>query len=388
MRQRHYPGEALFVDYAGTKIPWENLKHNRRKEFAEVFVSALGYSDKIFAWASRSQSTEDWVEAHNQAFSFYGGVPEAVVTDNLKAAVIKASPELVLNRTYLEQAKYYGFVIIPARVRKPQDKAKAEHAVLLVSRWIIARLRGGTFYSIEEINQAIMELLIELNNRSLRNYPGTRQSRFEEGDKSALKPHPEKPFEYAVWEPECKVSPDYHIKVLKHWYSVPFHLVGERVEARVSFNMVEIFHQNQRVASHRRCSEIGGFTTDKVHMSPAHQRYAEQALDDYVDWAKAYGPATEAVIRAQFAKHHNHSMVARSACNQLQKLANLHEPAEFESACRRAVDIASMTVKSITSILRTGLHRLANEEEEASSQIPLPIHANIRGASYFAQGGL
>ncbi|MAY42509.1 MULTISPECIES: IS21 family transposase [unclassified Neptuniibacter] len=386
MRQRHYPGEAMFVDYAGTRIPWLNLKKGKRKEYAQVFVAVLGHSDLTFAWASRSQNSEDWIEAHNQALAFFGGVPEAVIPDNLKSAVIKTKPELVLNRTYKEMSKHYEFVILPSRVRRPQDKAKAEHGVLLVTRWIIALLKERLFYSIEEINQAILELLLELNNRSLRNYPGTRLSRFEEGDKLALRPLPEKPFEYAVWEPECSVGKDYHIKVQRHWYSVPFHLIGEKVEARISFNMVEIYYQNQRIAFHRRSTDEGGFTTDKAHMSPAHQSYSEQDLSSFVEWARQYGPATEAVIRAQFDKHHSHSMVARSACNQLLKLANLYEPAEFESACSRAVDIASLTVKSVRSILRTGLYKLVHED--VISQAQLPLHENVRGASYYAQGGL
>lgn len=385
MRLRHYPGEAMFVDYAGTRLPWSNLAKGSNQEWAEVFVAVLGHSNKTFVWASRSQSSEDWIEAHNQALGFFAGVPEAVIPDNLKAAVIKTKPNLVINRTYEEQAKYYGFVIIPARVRKPQDKAKAEQGVLFVTRWIIARLRERTFYSIDEINQAIAELLPELNHRPLRNFPGTRQSRFEEGDQKALRPLPEKSFEYAVWEPACKIGQDYHIKVHKHWYSVPFHLVGEQVESRVSFNMVEIFHQSQRVACHRRSTEDGNFTTDKSHMAPAHKGYADQDLTGFVEWAKRFGPATEAVVRAQFDKHHAHSMIARNACNQLLKLSRLYKGDEFESACKRAVDIASLTVKSVQSILRTGLHKV--EKDDHYHQVPLPLHENLRGAEYYAQGG-
>lgn len=384
MRLRHYPGEAMFVDYAGKTVPWRNRENGNREEQAQVFIAVLGYSSLTFAWASRSQSSEDWIEAHNQAFQFIGGVPEAVVPDNLKAAVTTAGSNLVLNRTYSEMARYYQCVILPARVRKPQDKAKAEQGVLFATRWIIARLRERTFYSIAEINQAIAELLPTLNQRPLRNYPGCRQSRFEEGDQQALRPLPESPFEFAVWEPAQKVGRDYHVKVLGHWYSVPFHLVAEKVEARISFNMVELFHQHKRVASHQRSREEGGFTTDRGHLAPPHLAYANQDLAGFLAWAQPYGPATEAVIRAQFDSHHEQSMIARNACNNLKKLARLYEPEEFESACARAEAIASLTIKSVTSILRTGLHKLAGDDKPP---VPLPSHANVRGAHYYAQGG-
>ncbi len=386
MRQRHYPGEVMYVDYAGTLIPWIDQKNGDVKREAQVFVAVLGHSNNTFVWASRSQKLGDWIEAHNLALYFFGGVPEAVVPDNLKSAVTKPGSNLVLNRTYEEMARYYDFVIIPARIMKARDKAKVEQGVLFSTRWIIARLLERTFYSIEEINQAIAELLPELNERPLRNYPGTRQSRFEEGDKQALAPLPEHPFEFAVWVPAQKVGKDYHIRVHGHWYSVPFNLVGEEVEVRVTHNMLEFIHQNKRVAIHQLHHEEGGFTTDRSHMPPSHQAYADQDLDGFVKWAKDYGPSTEAVVRAQFEKHHAHSIVARNACNNLCKLARLYEMDEFESACARAEEIASLTVKSVQSILRTGLYKLDNSE--LSTQQQLPLHDNVRGSSYYTQGGV
>lgn len=385
MRQRHYPGEAMYVDYAGTIIPWIDQKNNGVKREAQIFIAVLGHSNKTFMMASRSQKLEDWIEAHNRALYYFGGVPEAVIPDNLKSAVTKPGPNLVLNRTYEEMARYYCFVIIPARVKKPKDKAKAEQGVLFATRWITARLLERTFYSIEEINQAIAELLPELNERPLRNYPGTRQSRFEEGDKRALASLPEHPFKFAVWVPAQKVGKDYHIRVYGHWYSLPFSLVGEEVEARVTHNMVEITHQNKRVATHQRQHEEGGFTTDRAHMAPSHKAYADQDLGGFVKWAKDFGPSTEAVVRAQFDKHHKHSMIARNACNNLRKLARLYDSADFEAACARAEEIASLTVKSVQSILRTGLYKL--DDSELSTQHQLPVHDNVRGSSYYTQGG-
>ena len=260
----------------------------------------LGCSNYTFVWASKSQRIEDWIDAHIQSFEFFGGVTESIVPDNLKSAVTKPGRDPELNRTYQEMASHYGPVILPARVRKPQDKAKAEAAVLHVSRWILAPLKERTFFNVEEINQAIQMLLPALNSRPFKDLPGSRQSRYEEIDRPALRPLPVKRFEYAEWVTPIKVRDDYHVRVLKHFYSVPFHLTQEQVEARITRSMVEIYHQSKRVAAHIRSYEEGGTTTDKKHMAPQHLGYAEQNLEVYLSWAKRFGPAAQAVVRAQY----------------------------------------------------------------------------------------
>ena len=385
MRLRHYPGEAMQVDYCGSTIPWTDSKTGEIRQ-AQVFVACLGYSSYTFAWASRSQSLGDFIEAHIRAFGYFKGVPVIIVPDNLKSAVTQPGLDIVLNRSYQAMAQHYGPEIIPARVRKPQDKGKAGQAVLMVSRWIITALRNHNFFSVADINEAITELLPKLNGRPLRNYPGTRQSRYEEHDLPALKPLPEKPFEFSEWVTKQKVAKDYHIKIHKHFYSVPFYLVGEYVEARVSQHLVEIFHLNKRVASHVRSHEEGGFTVDNNHMPPQRLAYANQNLEGFVKWAKDYGRATESVIRAQYDGQSEHSMIAARACSKLQKLARTEDLLDFEAACQRAIDIASPTAKSIQSILRTGLFRLNRTDLE--HQVPLPIHENVRGASYYTDRGL
>jgi len=352
---------------------------------AQVFVACLGYSNYTFAWASKSQSLGDFIEAHIRSFEFFKGVPAVLIPDNLKSAVTRPGRDLVLNRSYQAMAQHYGTQIIPARVRKPQDKGKAEQAVLMVSRKIIAALRSYTFFSIAEINEAIAELLPKVNRRSLRNYSGTPETR-SEADRQAQKPLPDQPFEFSEWVTKQKVAKDYHIKIHKHFYSVPFYLIGEYVEARVSQHLVEIFHLNKRVASHVRSHEEGGFTVDKNHMAPQHLAYANRDLEGFVKWAKDYGRATEAVIRAQYDGQPEHSMIAARACSKLQKLARTEELADYEAACQRAIDIASPTAKSIQSILRTGLFRLNRPDLE--HQVHLPLHENVRGASYYTDRGL
>lgn len=385
MRLNRYPGEAMFVDYAGTLIPYTVIETGEEKK-AQVFIAVLGWSSYTFVHASRSQRIEDFTESHNQAVLYFGGSPEAWVPDNLKAAVIKAGQNLILNRTYQEMSAYYGSVVVPARARKPKDKALAEQAVLHVSRWITARLLERKFFSVDEINQAILELLPELNERPMREYDGSRRSRFEETEKAALKPLPAQRFEFAEWVSRQKVGRDYHVKVLGHWYSVPYRLVAEYVEARVSHKVVELFHRSRRIATHiRYFGAAGGFTTDPQHMPAHHLAYAEQGQDSFVSWAQCIGPNVVSLVRSQYDGKRNQSMVANKACSNLKALARLYEPADFEAACKRAIEIASPTVKSVKSILKTGLYKLGADQEVIPQS--LPEHGNVRGAQYYQQGG-
>jgi transposase len=188
MRHEHRAGEKLFVDYAGQAVEIVDPATGAINK-AQIFVAVLGAGSYTYAEATASQSLEDWIGAHVRAFSFYGGVPEAVVPDNLKSGVSKACRyEPDINPTYNDLARHYQTVILPARVRKPRDKAKAEAGVLLVERWILARLRKHTFFSLDELNREIKRLLRDLNNKPFKKLPGSRKSRFEEIDKPALKP--------------------------------------------------------------------------------------------------------------------------------------------------------------------------------------------------------
>lgn len=382
MRQKHRAGEMVYVDFAGRTVPYTDLATGEKRQ-AQIFIGVLGCSNYTFVYAVPSQSTPDWIDAHNRMYQFFGGVPRVVVPDNLKAAVVRAGGELILNRTYLEQSKHYGVVILPARVRHPQDKSKAEGGVLLASRWILVKFRHTQFFSIEEINAAITELLWQLNERPFKRLPGCRRSRFEELDRPMLSPLPGTPFEYAEWTSANKVGPDYHMHVKGHYYSVPHALVGARVDARVTCKMVELFNKGRRVASHVRSFEVGGHTTLPAHQPKAHRHYAELTSEQLLEWAKSMGTAAEAAVQFQFDSQ-PYPLLGLKACSRLKRLAKDYGTKRFDAACRRAQAIGSLTVKSIKSILQRGLTELSDEQKPI--QVNLPFHHNVRGSTYYTDG--
>lgn len=382
MRMVHHAGECVFVDFAGLTIPWDD---NGIKRKAYIFVAVSGASNYTFALATRDQTIESWIDAHNRMFLFFGGVHQVVVPDNLKSAVISPGSFPILNRTYLEMARHFGITIAPARVRKPQDKSKAEAGVLFVSRWITAPLRRRNFFSLEEINYAIKELLPALNERKFRRLPGSRLSRFLEIDKPALKPLPLKEFECVTWVHEQKVPSDYHLYIEDHAYSVPYGFVGKSVEACYSLSCVQFFHDHQRIASHKRSFEKNGRTLDASHMPHGHKAYAERQLNDFLMWAKPIGVYAISAVEAQFDGKPEYSYSAAVACDKLKRLCTLHGQPRFEAACKRAYSLQSMTVKTIRSILTRKVDSL--EIPESVETENFPIHQNVRGAEYYAPGG-
>lgn len=383
MRQVHGAGEAVYVDFAGRTLPWTDSKTGERHE-AQLFVGGLGASQYTFAYACCSQKQADWIDANTWMLTFFGGVPQCVVPDNLKAAVIKPGKEPELNRSYRDWAAHNGCVIEPARVRRPQDKSLAEIGVLMVTRWITVVLRRRQFFSLAEINAAIVPLLKALNERPFKRLSGCRRSRFEELDKPQLRPLPPEPYEYAQWLAAQKVPPDYHLYVHQHAYSVPYQLVGQKVEARLGHNTVAFFHKHRQVALHVRSNVVGGSTTLDSHHPRSHQAYAKQHLEQFQQWAAQIGPHTEALVKSQFEGKPSHAVSGTRACSQLQKLAGLYGCARLEAACRCASDIHSLTVSSVRSILQC---HLDNQEDEAPRQVSLPLHSNVRGPDYFDQGG-
>lgn len=384
MRLHHVAGEVVYTDFCGQR-PAYRPPNSVKPKLVEIFVACMGCSDNIFAYAVASQKIVHWIEAHNAMFQFYGGVPEVEVPDNLKSAVIKAGKIPEINRTFNDLANHYGIAIIPSRVRKPQDKAKAENAVKLVTRWIINKLKQETFFSIAEINTRIAELLQILNDRPFKKIPGTRNTRFEEFDKPMLKPLPAHQFEYAEWVSKQKVGPDYHVYVNDHAYSVPFTLVSEFVEARLSEKVVELYFDGKRVATHTRQYEPGAHTTNPEHRPEKHKAYADQTAENFVKWSSAIGPAAMHVVYAQFEGKPDYSYVGRSACSQLRSLAKQYGNERFEQACTRAEAIRSCTVKSIRSILQRKLDLADVDDMPLQGQ--LPLHQNVRGSEYFEMGG-
>jgi transposase len=380
LRQSFRAGEKLFVDYAGQTIPITDPMTGQSRQ-AVLFVATLGASNYTFCWASESQSLPDWVDAHVRAFAFFGGVPAIVVPDNLKAGVTKACRyEPDLNPTYHELARHYGTVVIPARARKPQDKAKVESAVLVVERWILAALRNHSFFSLHELNLAIAEKLAELNNRPFQKLASTRKDLFETLDRPALKPLPACPHEYAEWK-KARVNIDYHIELEGHYYSVPYQLVKEQVEIRLTASTVEILFKGRRVASHRRRHRRGAHTTDPSHMPKSHQRYLEWSPSRILSWAAKTGPKTEALV-ACILETRRHPEQGFRSCLGILRLGKRYSPERLEAACARALECHALSYRSVESILKTGLDRQALSTD-ALSQKPSLVHPNIRGKEYY-----
>lgn len=385
MRQVHKAGEKLFVDYAGHTVPVTD-RHTGEVRFAEIFVAVLGASSYLYCEATWSQALPDWIASHIRSFKFFGGVPEVLVPDNLKAGV--TSPHLYepdLNPTYQDMAVHYGVAVVPARVRRPQDKAKAESGVQVAERWILARLRNRTFFSLAVLNQAIGELLTKLNMQPFQKLEGCRRSMFEAVDKDALNPLPANRYQYAEWK-KVRVHIDYHVQVDKHYYSVPYQLVKEELDVRLTAETVEMFRKNKRVASHVRSRKKGGFTTLSEHMPASHRHYAKWTPERLVRWAEETGGQTAGVITAILAGR-PHPQQGFRACLGIMNLGTSYGKERLEAACSRALALGTTSYKSIQSILKTGLDSQPLPVK-TDKQLELPIdHDNIRGPGYYHENG-
>ena len=379
MRHEHRAGEKLFVDYTGQTVGIVDSEtgeiHN-----AQIFVAVMGASNYTYAEATLSQKIEDWIGSHVRAFSYIGGVPEAVVPDNLKSGVSKTCRyEPDINPTYNDLARHYQTVILPARVRKPRDKAKAEAGVLLVERWILARLRKHTFFSLADLNREIGKLLQLLNNRPFKKLTGSRQSLFEEIDKPALKSLPASSYELAYWK-KATVHLDYHVEVDGYFYSVPYTLAKKKLDIRYTQNTVECFYSNKRVASHLRQVPRGRHATTKEHMPLSHQKYLEWTPERFKRWAAKIGSETATLTELILLKR-THPQQAYRTLLGILRLGKSYGEKRLEAACKRAVHINSFSYKSVESILKSGLDQKPLPEENNKKE---PVkHKNIRGAKYY-----
>ena len=384
LRQEHRAGEKLFVDYAGQTVPVQD-RQTREIRPAQIFVAVLGASNYTYAEATWTQTLPDWTGSHVRAFAFLGGVPAIIVPDNLRSGVTKAcryEPEL--NPTYADLAQHYGVAVIPARVRKPRDKAKVEAGVLLVERWILACLRHQTFFSLAELNTAIAACLERLNRRPFKKLPGSRQSQFEAVDRPALQPLPLEPYVYAEWR-TVRVNIDSHVEIDGHYYSVPSPLIQTALDVRLTVATVECFHKNQRVASHVRSAERGRHTTVVAHLPSSHQRYLAWSPSRLMQWAKTIGPAAGTVVAELLARRPHPEQGYRS-CLGILRLERTYGAGRLEAACRRAQALDAFAYKSVHSILKAGLDH--QPLPESAPTVPLPFeHDHLRGATYYQQEG-
>jgi transposase len=378
MRQKHKAGEKLFVDYAGQTVPVVDPKTGEVRE-AQIFVATLGASNYTYVEAHGSQSLPNWIGGHVRAFAFLGGVPEVLVPDNLKAGV--TSPNLYepdLNPTYQEFARHYGVAVVPTRVRKPRDKAKVEVSVQVVERWILARLRNRTFFSLARLNQATRELLFEINRREMKHLGQSRLELFEELDQPLLAPLPAQPYEFAVWK-RARVHIDYHVPFEKHYYSVPYTLSGKEVDLRATEKVVEIFYLRKRVASHPRSAAMGRYSTHSVHMPAEHQFYSQWSPERFLGWAQKIGAQTaELISRALDARRHPEQ--AYRTCLGILGLAKRYTPERLEAACLRANVAGIRSYKGVNNILKNKLDQV---NLDPGSNKTLPPHENIRGKNYY-----
>lgn len=378
LRQTHKAGEKCFVDYAGQTIAVTDPVTGEARQ-AQIFVSVLGASNYTFCEATWDQSLESWTGSHIHAFEYFGGVPEIVVPDNLRSGVSKVCRyEPDLNPTYHEMAVHYGTAVIPARVRRPKDKAKVEVGVQIVERWILATLRNRTFFSLLELNEAIGELLEKLNARPFKKLEGCRKSWFETIERATLKPLPSQRYVLARWK-KARVNIDYHVELEGHYYSVPHEFRGEGVELRYTTTTVEVLLRGKRVASHPLSSYKGRHTTQSEHMPKHHQHYLEWTPSRILSWAGTMGKATRKATE-EIMTSREHPEQSYRSCLGIFRLGKLYGKDRLESACGRALAIGSVRYKSIRSILENGLDREAVPESKATQRI---VHANLRGANYY-----
>lgn len=382
MRQVHRAGEKTFVDYSGQTVDIIDRRTGEVRE-AEVFVAVLGASNYTFAEATWTQKLPDWTASHVRACEYFGGVTEVWVPDQLRSAVSGPhayDPEI--NPTYHDLGRHYGAVIMPARPAKPQDKAKVEIGVQVVQRWILARLRNEQFFSLAEVNTRIRALLEELNHRPMKAYGGqSRRERFDLLDRPTLQRLPIDRFVYADWT-KAKVNIDYHVDVGRHLYSVPYTLVGRRVDVRISAESVEVFHKGRRVAAHQRSRQVGQFTTVPDHMPLAHRQHAEWSPSRLIRWGESIGPATGALI-TDILQTRRHPEQGYRRCLGILRLAKRYGKDRLEAACARAMLVGIRRVRQVEGMLRHGLDRLGTAGLTGDEAQPAIDHDNVRGPDYY-----
>ena len=380
LRQNHRAGERMYVDFAGQTVPVTDPETGEVFK-AHIFVAVLGASNYTYAEATRAEDLEAWIGAHCRAFEFFGGVPEIVVPDNPRVGVSRVcSYEPGINTTYHEMAVHYGTAIIPARPRKPRDKAKVEVGVQVVERWILARLRNRKFFSLGELNAAIAEELERLNSRPFQKLEGTRRSLYESLDKPALLPLPAQRYQFARWK-KARVNIDYHIELEHNYYSVPYQLVKEEVDVRYTAGTVEVIHRGRRVASHPRSYGRGRYVTDHNHRPESHKRHLEWTPSRLIRWAETVGPQTAELFK-KIMDARPHPEQGYRSCLGLLRLSKYYSPERLEAAAARALALGAVSYSSVKSILKKGLDRIPIEEPSVT--VPVRQHENVRGPAYYS----
>jgi len=376
LRQDHIAGEKVFLDF-GKGLNLINPATGERIS-TQLFVAAWGVSNYTFACAVLHQDLASWIRGNVASLNFFGVCPKIEVPDNLKAAVNKPcryEPEV--QPTFVEFSRHYGTMIMPARPRKPKDKAKVETAVKLAKRWILARLRNEIFTSLADMNQAIMELLKRFNQKLMKKIGKSRLELFEHLDKPNALTLPDKPFEYADWKP-VKSGPSYHVEYDHHYYSVPHTFIRQTLEVRATDTVIEILFKGQRICSHARSYKQQEYTTVRDHMPVAHQKYLEWTPDRIIAQAKKYGEAAGLLVENIFSRSKYPEQASRTCLGIIRLVKNFSED-RLNNACQRALDYHIYTYRGLQNILSKNLDQHTEETTTSST----PSHENIRGAQYY-----
>lgn len=376
------PGERIEVDWAGQTI---NVVDRDTGEMisAYLFVAAFSYSLYTYVEACLSQDLGNWIHCHVNMFQFFSGVPMMIVPDNLKTGVDRIEPgAIVLNRTYQEMAEHYNTAIVPARVRHPKDKPIVEGTVKVVSTWILSALRNHKFFSLGELNAEIRTRLKAFNERPFHKKEGSRFSVFLAEEKPFLSPLPATHFEPSLWK-VATVQFNYHIEVEKMHYSVPYEYIKKVVDVRLTRNVVEIFHNQSRIASHRRLTgKPGQYSTQELHMPEDHQKYLEWDARRFLEWGSKIGTSTVQALKAILSSHKIEQQAYRG-CMGLLKLADKHSPDRLENACAKALSFtATPSFKNIKNILLAGIDKPATDKR-TSDKDNSPGFGFTRGSSYY-----
>ncbi len=382
MRQEHLAGEKCFVDYCGKTMPVTDRNTGEIRQ-AQIFVGVMGASNYTYAEATLSQTLPDWIGSHIRMLEYFGAGPEILVPDNLKSGVSKTCRyEPDTNPSYHAFANHYGIAVIPARSRKPRDKAKVECGVLVVTRWILACLRNHTFFSLAELNTAIGELLTRLNQRQFKKLAGCRESLFRSLDYPAMRALPVERHIFSEWK-KVRMGIDYHIDLGdSYYYSVPYTLIGKQLDVNFSEYVVEVMYRGQRVASHARLNgHDRHYSTLTAHMPKGHREMAEWTPERIINWAASVGEYTARLINALIERKAHPQQAFRAAAGII-RLGKRYGNERVEAACRRAFTTNAISYSSVESILKHRLDEVPLPQDTRQSTLPL-FHDNVRGSGYY-----
>lgn len=382
MRQEHKAGEKVFVDYAGRTVDVIDPQTGEVRE-TQIFIGVLGASSYTYAEATWSQKLPDWLMSHRRMFEYFDGVPQILVPDNLLSGITKPDRyEAAVNRSYQNLSEHYGTCVIPARSRKPRDKAKAEAGVLLASRWILAALRNKKFYSLEELNEAIAVLLEKLNNKKMRHFKKSRRELFETIDRPALGNLRAESYVFSEWK-KARVNIDYHIVFDDHFYSVPYQLVKEEVDIRATSHTVEIYYKSKRVSSHRRSNQKGGFSTDPGHRPPSHQAHVKWTPERIINWAKQKGSDIGLFVQYLITSKAHPEQAYRAALGVI-RLSDKYGCERLNRACGNAIAIGSIQYRTVKNMLKNNMDKVGPVTKSDKKQQDFFVsNQNVRGKEYY-----